>query len=51
MHENLGLRMVACLDGALEASWRFGEAKLRNSRDTSKNEHATKHSRVPEPRG
>ena len=43
MYENLGLRAVAHPDGTLEASWRFGEAVLRNSSDTSKNKHATKH--------
>jgi hypothetical protein len=43
MYEELGLRVVAYLDGALEASWRFGEAVLRNSSDTSKNKHATMH--------
>ena len=43
MYEDLNLRAVAHPDGTLEASWRFGEAVLRNSCDTSKNEHATKH--------
>ena len=43
MYENLGPRVVVRLDGALEASWRFGEATLRKSSDTSKNKHATKH--------
>ena len=35
--------MVAHLDGELEARWRSEEDPLRNSRDTSKNRHATKH--------
>jgi hypothetical protein len=48
MYENLGLRVVAHPDGTLEPSWRFGEATLRNSSDTSKNRHATKHFHVTE---
>ena len=51
MYENLAPRVAAHLDGALEASWRFGEATLRNSSDTSKYKHATKHFRAMEPRG
>jgi chromosome segregation ATPase len=43
MYEDLNLRAVAHPDGMLEASWRFGEVVLRNSSDTSKNKHATKH--------
>ena len=43
MYEDLGLRVVASVDGTLEASWRFGEAVLRMGSDTSKNRHATKH--------
>ncbi len=42
-HEDLGLRAVARPDGTLEASWRFGQAVLRNGSDTSPNKHATKH--------
>jgi hypothetical protein len=33
MYEDLNLRAVAHPDGTLEASWRFGEAVLRNSSD------------------
>ena len=43
MYEDLDLRADAHPDGTLEASWRFGEAVLRNSSDTSKNKHTTKH--------
>jgi hypothetical protein len=43
MYEDLGLRVVAYPDGTMEASWRFGEAALRNGSDKSKNKHATKH--------
>lgn len=51
MYENLGPRVVVRLDGALEASWRFGEATLRNGSDASKNKLATKYFHVMEPRG
>jgi hypothetical protein len=51
MYEDLGPRVAAHLDGTLEASGRFGEATLRNSSDTSRNKHATKHLLVMEPRG
>ena len=47
-YEDLGLRVVAHPDGALEANWRFGEAVLRNRSDESKNRHATKHFRATE---
>jgi hypothetical protein len=40
MYEDLGLRVVARPDGTLEATWRFGEARLAKSSDTSKNRHA-----------
>jgi hypothetical protein len=43
MYEDLGLRVAAHPDGDLEARWRFGEATLRKSSDTSKNKHATKY--------
>ena len=46
VYENRGLRVVAHLDGELEARWRSEEAPLRNSSDTSKNRHATKHFRA-----
>ena len=34
-YEDLGLRVVAHPDGTLEASWKFGEAVLRNRSDES----------------
>jgi len=43
MYDDLGMRVVAHPHGSLEASWRFGEATLRNGSDTSENKHATKH--------
>jgi hypothetical protein len=43
MYDDLGLRVVAHPDGTLEASWRFGEAVLRDGSDTSKNKHASRH--------
>jgi hypothetical protein len=43
IYEDLGLLVVACPDGTLEASLRLGEAVLRRGSDTSPNGHATEH--------
>jgi hypothetical protein len=43
VYEDLGLRVVAHKDGTLEATWRFGEARLVHGSDTSKNKHAHRH--------